>query len=93
MSDVDIDTRLPETAEELEAGVEDSIAWMTSDEAGDYAHYTEESGLTEAVVEGTRVLALCGYLFVPFRNPDDFPVCPRCLKIKEHLDATKELEG
>ena len=91
-TEIEIDTTLPETPEEIEAGIEDSIAWMTSDEAKDFAHYTDQSGLTDAIIEGQQVLALCGYLFVPYRNPDDFPVCPRCKKIKEHLDRTDGLD-
>jgi hypothetical protein len=92
-TDIEINTTLPETEEEIEEGIDASIAWMTSDEAKEFAHYTEDHGLVDAMVEGKQVLALCGYLFIPYRDPTKFPVCPRCLKIKEHLDATKALEG
>ena len=37
--------------------------------------------LTEAMVMGTPVIALCGKVWVPSRNPDRFPVCPECKEI------------
>lgn len=30
---------------------------------------------------GTPVIALCGKVWVPSRNPDRFPVCPECKEI------------
>lgn len=30
---------------------------------------------------GTPVIALCGKVWVPSRNPDRYPVCPECKEI------------
>ena len=90
MPDIEIDTTMPKTAEELEAEVDEAIAWLTSDEAKDFAHYTDDAGLTEAIIEGTEVRALCGHLFVPFRDPSKFPVCPSCVKIKDYMDRVAD---
>lgn len=37
--------------------------------------------ITEAVVTGTPVEALCGYVWIPSRNPEHHPLCQRCEEI------------
>ena len=46
-----------------------------------FSHYVPKDKLTEAMVMGTPVIALCGKVWVPSRNPDRFPVCPMCKEI------------
>ena len=48
-----------------------------------FSHYVPKNKLTEAMVMGTPVVALCGKVWVPSRNPDRFPVCPECKEIWE----------
>lgn len=36
--------------------------------------------LTEAMVMGLPVTALCGYIWVPSRNPEVHPICDACLE-------------
>ena len=48
-----------------------------------FSHYVPKNKLTEAMVMGTPVVALCGKVWVPSRNPDKFPVCPECKEIWE----------
>jgi len=50
-----------------------------------FSHYVDKHKLTEAMVMGTPVVALCGKVWVPSRNPDKFPVCPECKEIWESL--------
>ena len=50
-----------------------------------FSHYVDKSKLTEAMVMGTPVIALCGKVWVPSRNPDRFPVCPECKEIWQSL--------
>lgn len=50
-----------------------------------FSHFVPKAKLTEAMVMGTPVVALCGKVWVPSRNPDKFPVCPECKKIWESL--------
>ena len=38
------------------------------------------------MVFGTPVVALCGKVWVPSRNPDKYPVCPECKEIWESLN-------
>ncbi len=55
-----------------------------------YAHYADSVSVTEGYVTGKTVLALCGKLFVPSRDPKKFPVCPICKKIVEALLLDEE---
>ncbi len=50
-----------------------------------FAHYVPKAKLTEAMVMGTPVVALCGKVWVPSRSPEKFPVCPDCKKIKDAM--------
>jgi hypothetical protein len=51
--------------------------------------------VTRAIVEGFPVTALCGYTWVPSKDPRDKPVCSGCLDIYqqpgEHRDEREEL--
>ena len=58
-------------------------------DSGDHerlSHYVTKNRLTEAMVMGTPVVALCGKVWVPSRNPDKYPVCPECKEIWESLN-------
>jgi hypothetical protein len=50
-----------------------------------FSHYVEKDKLTEAMVMGTPVVALCGKVWVPSRAPEKFPVCPDCKEIWESM--------
>jgi hypothetical protein len=50
-----------------------------------FSHYVDKDKLTEAMVMGTPVVALCGKVWVPSRAPEKFPVCPECKEIWESL--------
>lgn len=39
--------------------------------------------IMEATVNGTPVTALCGYTWVPHRDPRKYPPCPKCIEIFE----------
>lgn len=52
-----------------------------------FSHYVPKDRLTEAMVMGTPVVALCGKVWVPSRNPDRFPVCPECKDIWETFQS------
>lgn len=49
-----------------------------------FAHYAESASVTEGYVMGTPVMAICGKVFVPYRNPEKLRLCPIC---KEIMDA------
>ncbi len=50
-----------------------------------FSHYVPKEKLTEAMVLGTPVVALCGKTWVPSRDPERFPVCPDCKEIWQNM--------
>jgi hypothetical protein len=66
--------------------LEDVDTDIKSDENDEeqFAHYAESASVTEGYIMGTPVIALCGKVFIPFRNPEKLRVCPSC---KEIMDA------
>ncbi|MPV50203.1 DUF3039 domain-containing protein [Pseudactinotalea sp. HY160] len=50
-----------------------------------YAHYVKKEKITSASVTGGPVVALCGKVWSPSRDPKKYPVCPACKEIFESL--------
>lgn len=44
------------------------------------AHYAREQGIVSAQVEGSALLSLCGYWFVPVADPEKLEICIKCLE-------------
>ena len=49
------------------------------------SHYVPKDKLMEAMVNGTPVVALCGKVWIPSRDPQKFPVCPECKEIWDNM--------
>jgi len=52
-----------------------------------YAHYVQKDKIMASALEGTPVVALCGKVWVPGRDPKKYPVCPMCKEIYESMGA------
>ncbi|MDO4665184.1 MAG: DUF3039 domain-containing protein [Actinomycetaceae bacterium] len=50
-----------------------------------FAHYVRKDRATASAVTGQPVVALCGKVWVPCRDPKQFPVCPRCKAIHDEM--------
>jgi hypothetical protein len=50
-----------------------------------FAHYVRKEKVLESALSGEPVVALCGKVWVPGRDPNKFPVCPVCKEIYEGL--------
>lgn len=80
------------TQQQLSPGAETILDERTEFRVDDgdherFSHYVPKDKLTEAMVMGTPVVALCGKVWVPSRDPQRFPVCPECKNIWEGLPA------
>ncbi|MEY4493027.1 MAG: hypothetical protein RL355_376 [Actinomycetota bacterium] len=65
-------------------------------QAGDherFAHYVKKDKIVESAVLGGAVVALCGKVWIPNRDPGKFPVCPECKEIYEGLPPGGGDEG
>ena len=58
-----------------------------------FAHYVQKNKIVESAVTGAPVIALCGKVWVPGRDPQKFPVCPDCKRIYEGLPGDKGGKG
>jgi len=50
-----------------------------------YSHYVKKDKIVKSALSGKPVIALCGKIWVPGRDPEKFPVCPTCKDIYEKL--------
>ena len=72
MTDTAVDERVEERKVPTDEGDHERLS-----------HYVDKHKLTEAMVMGTPVVALCGKVWVPSRAPEKFPVCPECKELWE----------
>lgn len=52
-----------------------------------FAHYVRQDKIMKSMVEGGPVVALCGKVWVPVRNPDKYPLCPTCKEIYRNMQG------
>ncbi|RHA43524.1 DUF3039 domain-containing protein [Cellulomonas rhizosphaerae] len=50
-----------------------------------FAHYVRKEKIMASAMSGKPVIALCGKVWVPGRDPNKFPVCPVCKEIYDGL--------
>ena len=50
-----------------------------------YSHYVKKDNILKSALSGKPVIALCGKIWVPGRDPEKFPLCPTCKEIYEKL--------
>lgn len=52
-----------------------------------FAHYVRKEKIMESAMTGDPVIALCGKVWTPGRDPEKFPVCPECKEIYEAMQG------
>lgn len=62
---------------------EDRVAHIVGPKYTDEGKIQGSVLVTEAIINGTPVTALCGYTWVPSRDPKKYPLCPACKAIIE----------
>ncbi len=80
----------PASSPQRTAVLERELVEQTRVEPGDherFAHYVRKEKILESALSGDPVIALCGKVWVPGRDPNRFPVCPACKEIYEGLRA------
>src|SRR5258708_12840692 len=50
-----------------------------------FAHYVDKHKIVDSAVTGIPVVALCGKVWVPSRDPNPYPVSPESKKTYESL--------
>lgn len=85
----------PDTQRRTGILVDEDVRLDTT-EVGDhdrFAHYAPRDKIVEAMVTGTPIVALCGKVWVPSRDPKRYPVCPECKEIFESLPPGDDGSG
>jgi hypothetical protein len=83
----------PERSPQRTAVIEREVVEHETAEPGDherFAHYVRKEKILESALSGDPVIALCGKVWVPGRDPNRFPVCPTCKEIYQGLRAPDE---
>lgn len=57
------------------------------------SHIVARDKVTEAYFNGTPIEALCGHVFVPTRDAKRFPLCSRCIAVREQHRPDEDPEG
>lgn len=70
-------TAEPLTKDDVELFTQERLGEWKSNEPEDFCHIVNqrEYNLNEAYILGKPVVALCGYEWIPTRNPDRLPIC------------------
>ncbi len=58
-----------------------------------YSHYVRKDKVVESAVMGNPVVALCGKVWIPSRDPEKFPVCPECKEVYEQMKKNEDGNG
>ncbi len=87
----------PQDSPDLERGhstiVEERLQPSTDGDHERFSHYVAKDKLVDAMVNGTPVVALCGKVWVPSRDPQRFPVCPECKEIYNMIPKGGDEDG
>jgi hypothetical protein len=60
---------------------EDTRTYTEDGDHERYAHYSPKDEVMYSLVEGVPIMALCGKIWIPNRDPKKFPICPTCKEI------------
>jgi Protein of unknown function (DUF3039) len=77
---------LPESSVREDTGTRPDLSTGDGDHER-FAHYVQKNKIVDSAVSGSPVVALCGKVWVPSRDPQRYPVCPECKEIYESLPA------
>ncbi len=78
MTDISTIPNLTDPELDLDEPTESHIVGPIYEDGGKVQGRTR---IIEAMINGTPITALCGFVWVPTKNPDNHPLCPRCESI------------
>lgn len=58
-----------------------------------FAHYVRKEKILDSALSGNPVIALCGKVWLPGRDPSRFPVCPACKEIYDGMRGGDDDKG
>ncbi|MCW2665091.1 MAG: hypothetical protein JWN57_53 [Frankiales bacterium] len=70
---------------ELDTRPIDNPALDTGDDEPKNSHYVKKEDIMRSALDGTPAVALCGKTWMPNRDPEKYPICPKCVELMEML--------
>lgn len=61
---------------------------LSPTDAGDhdlFSHYVKKDAILDSAMTGAPIIAICGKVWTPGRDPEKFPVCAECKEIYETM--------
>ena len=77
---------MPETIALPDLDLSPVVELTEEDDDPDAAHIVTQKDLIHSQLTGKPIRALCGKLWVPKRNPDDYPMCQACIEVLNTFD-------
>lgn len=68
----------------------ETIVDTTNGDHDKFAHYAPKDEVTYALIYGVPIMALCGKIWIPSRDPKGFSVCPTCKEVYEAMNYSSE---
>ena len=65
--------------------VQPRLSKISTGDEDRFAHIVKKDDQMRGYIEGQEITALCGYKWVPSRDPEKLPICPQCLMTHQHL--------
>ncbi len=59
----------------------------TGDDDPKNSHYVKKEDIMRSAIDGVPAVALCGKTWMPNRDPEKYPICPRCVEMMEMLKS------
>ncbi|HVE74596.1 MAG TPA: DUF3039 domain-containing protein [Mycobacteriales bacterium] len=57
------------------------------DEDNRHSHFVRKEDILRSAVDGVPAVALCGKTWLPGRDPERYPVCPKCKELMGLLES------
>lgn len=61
---------------------------LSPTDAGDhdlFSHYVKKDEILKSAMSGNPIIAICGKVWTPGRDPQKFPICAECKEIYEMM--------
>lgn len=68
----------------------DTVVDTSNGDHDKFAHYAPKDEVTYALIYGVPIMALCGKIWIPSRDPKGFSVCPTCKEVYEAMNYSSE---
>lgn len=79
----DLSVAIVEGSVEVNLEEENTVSHIVGPKYDDGGVVQGRTLIMHAMIYGTPVTALCGFTWIPSKNPENFPVCQACVAISK----------